>query len=56
MVNNLIDHVNRHTSANCGKMSWFVVLVASGVCSWAIRPSRGMLVIAVSTIPAAWLE
>ena len=38
------------------KMYQFVALVALGLCAWAISSPRGMLEVALSTIPGAWLE
>ena len=52
----LVDHMNRCTPAYYGKMSHFIALVASIFCGWAVSLPRGVLTIAISTVPAACLE
>jgi len=44
------------TLAHDREMSHFIALAALHVRSWAVPPSRGMLAVAITTVPATHLE
>ena len=53
---NLVDCFYRYTLAYDREMSHFIALAASYIHSWAVPSSKGMLAVAITTVPATRLQ